>query len=71
MKCFSCEEDARAVCAFCGRAVCKDHLKTRDLFAGFGAHNRHSIFQIGDDTGITVHSAVWCGHCSVQYRKTY
>jgi len=27
MKCFHCEEPARGVCSFCGRAPCKEHMK--------------------------------------------
>ena len=28
MKCFYCEQEARAVCGECGRASCKDHGTT-------------------------------------------
>jgi len=27
MKCFHCEEPARGVCSFYGRALCKEHMK--------------------------------------------
>ena len=32
MKCWHCEELARAACVFCGRFVCKDHVKPMSTF---------------------------------------
>jgi len=32
MKCWHCEEPARAACSFCGRFVCKDHAGTMSTF---------------------------------------
>jgi hypothetical protein len=32
MKCWHCEEPARAACVFCGRFVCKDHFKPMSTF---------------------------------------
>jgi hypothetical protein len=28
MNCFHCNRTAHATCRFCGRAVCKDHIKS-------------------------------------------
>ncbi len=30
MKCWFCEQDARGVCAACGRGLCKDHAHIHD-----------------------------------------
>jgi hypothetical protein len=60
MKCWSCEEDARATCRFCGRFVCKTHAKSMPLFL--------AMFLGGDNTpkGLAVADAIWCGICEPQ-----
>ena len=60
MKCWSCEQEARAACRFCGRFVCKQHAKTMPLFL--------AMFLGGNDTpkGLAVANVIWCGECEPQ-----
>jgi len=71
MKCFFCEDDSRAVCKFCGRSVCKEHVQQSPFYTGYGRKVRDNLWPSGSETGITVTDAVWCGHCSVKYNRTY
>jgi hypothetical protein len=71
MKCFSCESEARAVCAFCGRAVCREHFQTRECYSGFGRKLKDMLFPGGSKTGVIVHNAIWCGECRVELQQTY
>jgi hypothetical protein len=71
MKCFFCDSDARGVCAFCGRAVCSDHTRTKEFYSGFGQKIKDNLCPSGSDTGVLVADALWCGHCHVQYQRTY
>ena len=71
MKCFFCETEARAVCQFCGRFVCKEHVNGRYFHSGYGQKAIVSLSTVGSDTGISVKNAVWCGHCSIEYERTY
>ena len=61
MLCSQCETPARAVCAFCGRAVCAEHTQTKTLYTGFGRIIKDALFQKGQSAGVTVRDAVWCG----------
>jgi hypothetical protein len=60
MKCWYCDEEPRAACAFCGRFVCKDHLKTMSTFLSMfvGANNVPK--------GLAVANVIWCGECEPQ-----
>ena len=71
MKCFQCENDARAVCRFCGRAVCGSHLETKEFAAGYGKRTKSHALDRGSETAVTVSDAVWCGQCNVVPQKTY
>lgn len=71
MKCFYCEQEARAACQFCGRFICREHTSTAVFFAGFGQKAKNSLLDSGTDTGVVVENAAWCGSCSVKYRRTY
>jgi hypothetical protein len=71
VKCFYCENEARAVCQFCGRGVCRDHAKTAVFHSGFGQKIKDNLWPSGLDTGVTVKNAVWCGLCSVEYQRTH
>jgi hypothetical protein len=71
MKCFFCESDARAVCQFCGRFVCKEHAKASVFHTGFGQKLKDNLWPSGSDTGISVDDAVWCGFCALRYERTY
>jgi len=71
MKCFLCDSDAQAICKFCGRAVCRDHTKTKEFHSGYGQKVKDNLWPSGSYTGVDVSDAVWCGQCSVDYQKTY
>ena len=71
MKCWNCEEDARAVCQFCGRFVCKEHAKTKPFYSGYGQKCKDNLWPSGSLTGFGVEDAVWCGQCHVEYQKTF
>ncbi len=60
MICWFCEEVGRAVCSFCGRAVCKDHASTMSSFL---------VMYLGGETtpkGLAVADVIWCGECQPQ-----
>lgn len=57
MKCFSCENEARAVCRFCGRAVCEEHVKSRPFVQAVYLGSQ------GIPKVIAVKDAVYCGIC--------
>jgi hypothetical protein len=61
MKCIKCDKDAHAVCQFCGRAVCRDHIQPRKLVSGHA-----SALSVAASTIIDVEDAVWCGLCTVR-----
>ncbi|MDD5350765.1 MAG: hypothetical protein PHQ12_11195 [Chthoniobacteraceae bacterium] len=67
MKCIHCEEEAQAVCQFCGRAVCKKHLSTGRFVSGFTSVGGVLSFT---NNGVSVDDAVWCGLCHPEYRRT-
>ena len=71
MICSQCESAARALCAFCGRSVCADHIRSKTLYTGFGCIAKQGIFQKGIQAGVVVRDAVWCGTCTVEYERTY
>jgi len=60
MKCWQCENEARAVCKFCGRAVCREHATKMPTFI--------AMFLGQNDTpkGLVVADAIWCGLCELQ-----
>ena len=60
MKCWHCEQDARAACAFCGRFVCKDHT------AGMPAVLAMYLGSENTPKAIVVGNAVWCALCEPQ-----
>jgi hypothetical protein len=67
MKCITCGEEAAAICQFCGRAVCQDHIK-QDLFtSGFSAKGGFWNMQ---ENAVRVKDAVWCGVCHPEHKTT-
>lgn len=60
MKCWRCDQPARAICHFCGRAVCKDHASRMSSFV--------AMYLGGNDTpkGLAVADVIWCGVCQPQ-----
>jgi hypothetical protein len=62
MNCVHCNRTAHAVCRFCGRAVCKDHLKTKPYIV--------SLYQGKDgiQKAVIVSDAIFCGLCKPHER---
>jgi hypothetical protein len=60
MKCWRCEQPARAVCTFCGRFVCKDHASTMSSFLVMYLGNHET------PKGLAVANVIWCGLCEPQ-----
>lgn len=62
MECWDkdCNKPANAICAFCGRAVCRDHATTRpNILAMFlGNGETPKLVPVAD--------AIWCGFCTPQ-----
>lgn len=57
VRCWVCDEFAHGICRFCGRAVCKDHAKTRSFL--------FEAWPQGDDLrGLAVQDALFCGVCN-------
>ena len=67
MKCVTCDKDAQAICKFCGRAVCADHIKESQYPSGFATK---LAFWSSARNGVVVANAVWCGKCKVDYFGT-
>jgi len=57
MHCWHCEAQARGVCQFCGRGLCKDHAKTLPSIV--------SLYKAssGIEKAVVVGEALWCGVC--------
>ncbi len=61
MLCIECDNPARGVCTFCGRALCKEHMEKKlpyiiTIFVGDGNVPK----------AIVVSDALWCGICKPQ-----
>ena len=68
MKCFHCEQIASAVCQFCGRAACREHVEgKKKFFSGFKAFGGMLSME---DCALEVPNAIWCGICHVEYRAS-
>ena len=67
MKCITCGADAVAVCKFCGRAVCKEHIQTDTFTSGYSAK---AAFWSMAHNAVRVEDAVWCGICHPEHRTT-
>lgn len=67
MKCIKCEKEARAVCQFCGRAVCAEHISERRFVCGFTSVGGLFSFK---DNAFSVEDAVWCGLCHPEYQRS-
>ena len=67
MKCITCDNEARAVCQFCGRAVCADHIQPRRFVSGYASVG--GIFSFSDNA-VSVDDAVWCGLCHPEYHSS-
>ena len=80
MKCWHCENEAKALCMFCGRGLCAAHRKTKPHFAGYGVKSQHALSALApaaehlfgaSTTATCVGDASWCGVCQVENVKTY
>ena len=60
MKCFHCDEPARGVCNFCGRALCKEHMKTMPAILTI------YVGEANVPKAIVVSDALFCGVCKPQ-----
>ena len=49
MICLQCENDARAICRFCGRAVCESHIQTKEFHAGYGKSKKSHALDRGSE----------------------
>lgn len=72
-KCWHCENEAKAICVFCGRGICATHLKAKAHFAGYGLKNRRVFAGLFDAsrTATCENDASWCGVCQVESVETY
>ena len=61
MKCIKCNNDAVAVCKFCGRAVCKTHLQTMNYIVSVYPSTSKNVLK-----ALVVADAVYCGICKPQ-----
>jgi hypothetical protein len=58
MICFHCEQPARGICRFCGRALCKDHMKQRLPYIVTIYVGEHNV-----PKAIAVRDVLWCSVC--------
>jgi hypothetical protein len=61
MLCFHCDQPARGICRFCGRALCKAHMQNRMPYI--------ITIYVGDKNvpkAIVVGDALWCNVCKPQ-----
>ncbi len=61
MQCIHCENTARGVCKFCGRALCRDHMTNLLPYI--------ITIYVGDQhvpKAIVVGDVPWCGLCKPQ-----
>ena len=61
MNCCRCEKQAEAVCRFCGRAVCADHLQTMNYIVTVYSSVSKQVSK-----SLVVADAVYCGVCKPQ-----
>jgi hypothetical protein len=71
MKCWHCDTDAKAICVFCGRAVCATHRKGKTYFIGYGTKHISALLQFSSTTAANIQDATWCGVCVVVNADTY
>ncbi len=67
MKCIECGSDAVAICKFCGKAVCKEHVKTNLFISGYSA--KMGSWNM-EKNAVRIEDAIWCGTCHPDYRMT-
>jgi hypothetical protein len=67
MKCVKCGEEGAAVCKFCGRVVCAEHIQESLFVTGYSAK---SGWWSMTENAVRVADAVSCGVCHPEYRGT-
>lgn len=67
MKCSQCDNEASAICQFCGRAVCADHSSNARFVSGFSSVGGWAS---ATDNAVEVDDAVHCGICHPKYRRS-
>jgi len=64
MKCWKCDEEARGVCAACGRALCYHHAHV---------HDELTLAKSDTSTGFTsyfnVYGALKCDECRLEWKS--
>lgn len=60
MKCFHCDQDARGVCNFCGRALCKEHMKSMPAILTI------YVGEANVPKAVVVSDTLFCGVCKPQ-----
>ena len=58
MKCCKCGRPAVAVCVFCGRAVCEDHIKEMPHVLAIYRNAKNQL------RALVTPDAVYCGMCN-------
>ena len=61
MKCCRCNRQAEAICRFCGRAVCSDHMQTMNYIVTVYPSVSKQV-----PKALVVADAVFCGICKPQ-----
>ena len=64
MMCWHCDEEARGVCAACGRALCRAHAHIHDEMT-----LTKSDTSSGYTTYYNVYGALKCGDCRLEWRS--
>jgi hypothetical protein len=67
MKCLQCDAQAHAVCKFCGRAVCRNHVQEKPYATGYSTATG---FWTRRKNAVRVPDAVWCGSCHPEHHAT-
>jgi hypothetical protein len=65
MRCSECGTEAVAICKFCGRAVCGEHIKTEIFVSGYTSVG--GLFSTTQNA-VRVEDAVLCGICHPIYK---
>jgi len=60
MQCWKCGKPASGVCAFCGRAVCKEHVSQMPAIMTIYVGEKET------PKAIVVAGALYCGECHPQ-----
>lgn len=63
MKCWFCEEEARGVCAVCGRGLCHDHTHIHDELT-----LAKTDTSTGNTTYYNAYGTLKCQDCRVEWK---